>query len=82
MAKFTKKPKVIDAEQWTGDNFDKIQNLVGVNHASFSDGALTVILNGRSMFITRGTFIVKEAKDDEPLIFSEFKFKLLYSPKK
>ncbi len=82
MAKFTKKPKVIDAVQWTGKNFEEIRNLVGVTNAVCEDGALTILLHRGTMFITKGHFIVKEHKDDEPLIFTEFKFNLLYSPKK
>ena len=83
MAKFTKKPKVVDAEQWTGDNFAAIEKLVGADTATFemSDG-LIIKLQYNSRFITRGSYIVKENKEDEPLIFSEFNFNRFYSPKK
>lgn len=82
MAKFNKKPKVVDAVQWNGDNFKEIQDLVGPLQAIYSEGDLLIILHRGSMFITKGHYIVKESKDDEPLIFSEFKFNLLYTPKK
>lgn len=82
MAKFTKRPKVVDAVQWTGENFEEIRTLVGVTSAICNDGALTILLHRGSMFITKGHVIVKEAKDDEPIILSEFKFNLLYLPKK
>jgi len=83
MAKFTKKPKVVDAVQWDGTNLKEIQDLIGENNAS-SDGTGGLIVNilRGSMFVTKGNYVVKEHEYDEHLILSEFKFKLLYSPKK
>ena len=83
MAKFTKKPQVVDAVQWNGKNLKEIQKLIGADNAS-SDGAgglIVKILRG-SMFITKGNYVIKEPEYDEHSILSEFKFNLEYSPKK
>tara|TARA_R110000803_G_scaffold5230_12_gene17386 strand:+ start:2671 stop:2925 length:255 start_codon:yes stop_codon:yes gene_type:complete len=83
MAKFTKKPKVVDAERWTGNNFKTMQNLVGSDAASLvENGGLVVSIRSVSMFVTQGSYIVKSSADEEPQILSAFKFNLLYSPLK
>ena len=83
MAKFTQKTKVVDAVQWTGDNFTAIQKLLGVTNCAIDrNGGLIVHMRYGAMFVTKGNFVVVAEKDDEPLIFSEFKFNLAYSPKK
>lgn len=82
MAKFTKKPMVIDAVQWDGTNFPSVQKLVGATSCLEDSNGLIVLMHRGSMFVSKGHYVVVEEKNDEPLILSEFKFKLLYSPKK
>ena len=82
MAKYTEKPKVVDAVQWTGDNKEEIKKLVGLGQASFDVYGLILHLQHNSLFVTQGNYVVMETKDGYPKTISEFKFKRLYSPKK
>jgi len=82
MAKFTKIPQVVDAEQWTGSNMAKIEKLVGADRVIIDNAGLILKLQHTDVFVTRGHFIVVEGKESYPIILSEFKFNLTYSPKK
>ena len=43
MPKYRKKPVVIDAVQWTGNNFVEIDNFITVNHETFpSQGIIKI----------------------------------------
>lgn len=83
MAKFTKKAKIVDAVQWKGDNFTAIQKMAGALNCHLDDDGGLIVKSFRgSLFISRGSYVVIEEKDDDPITMSEFRFKLLYSPKK
>lgn len=83
MAKFTKKPKVIEAVKWNGENFLEVQKLVGCTGCDTDyQGGLIINMHRGSMFVSKGHFVVLECAGEEPFILSEFRFKLLYSPKK
>ena len=81
--KYTKKSKVVDAVQWTGDTLEEIQDLIGVDFASCdSEGRLTVVTPSILLFVVIGTYIVVEYKDSGFLVMTEVLFNSLYSPKK
>ncbi len=81
--KYTKKPKVVEAVQWKGDNLKEVQDLIGDDFAGCDDdGRLTVVMPFILLFVIKGTYIVVEDKDDDFLVLSESKFNSSYSPKK
>lgn len=82
MAKFTKIPQVVDAEQWTGKNMGAIEKLVGADRVIIDATGLILKLQHNDVFVTRGHFIVIEGRGSYPIIFSEFNFRRFYSPKR
>lgn len=43
MAKYRKKPVVIEAVKWTGDNFVQIDDFITVNHETFPSAGMVMI---------------------------------------
>tara|TARA_R110002096_G_C14661910_1_gene728302 strand:+ start:2430 stop:2687 length:258 start_codon:yes stop_codon:yes gene_type:complete len=83
MTKYTKKPIVIDAEQWNGNNFKAIEKLLGPDVAKVDgDIGLVVKIGPISQLALKGDFILKESCDAEPKILSQFKFDNRYLPLK
>lgn len=62
MAKFRKKPVVIDAVQFTG-NFDEIEQFVG-GDAEFRDGELIVATLEGPLRASRNDWIIKGVKGE------------------
>ncbi len=82
MALFTKKPKVVEAVQWNGDNLAEFQKLLGETEVYTDDeGGLIVNLPQGRMFVTRSHWVVKDPSEDT-LIMSDFNLKLRYKAKK
>jgi hypothetical protein len=75
MAKFRKKPVVIEAVQWNGKNFDEVMNFMNVvhghkvayedaEHAAINTGNLLIdTLEGR-MIANTGDWIIKGVKGE------------------
>lgn len=83
MTKYTKKPLVIDAVQWKGNNFKAIETLLGAGVAKVDgDIGLVIKIGTISQLALVGDFILKETPDDKPKILSQFKFDNRYVPLK
>lgn len=61
--KFRKKPVVIDALQWTGDNLDEIQCFCE-GSTSFDNGRLTIHTLEGGMLASEGDFIIRGVKGE------------------
>lgn len=60
MAKFRKKPVIIDAVQWIGDNFIEIDNFITVNHKTFpADGIIEIPTLEGVMIASKGDWVIK-----------------------
>lgn len=76
MKRYRKKPVVIEAMQWTGDNFVEIDNFITVEHRTYPKAGLVEIptLEG-VMEAEVGDFIIKGIKGEfypcKPDIFEE-----------
>jgi hypothetical protein len=60
MAKYRKKPVVIEAVQWSGDNFKEVGNFIEGDHKNFPKPRVVIIptLEGE-MTASEGDFIIK-----------------------
>lgn len=76
IAKYIKKPVVIEAVKWTGDNYDEISSFIGKSLLGIYriDGLLLVTLEG-AMEASVGDFIIKGIKGEfypcKPDIFEQ-----------
>jgi len=77
MAFYRKKPVVIEAVRWTGDNFDEIKEFMKADNIRlgwFEDHLYISKLEG-SHFVDPGTYIIKDAQGEfypcKPDIFAE-----------
>lgn len=72
--KYRKKPVVIDAVQWVGDNLDEIEGFVGENMLYDNEGINIYTLEG-DMKATIGDYIIKGVKGEfypcKPDIFNQ-----------
>ena len=60
MAKYRKKPVVIDAIQWTGDNFVEIDEFITVPHETYpADGYIIIPTLEGKMRASLSDFIIK-----------------------
>lgn len=77
MAKYQKKPVIIEAVQWTGDNTDEMYDFVaGGNDFSFSrDGNFSIKTLEGVMTASKGDFIIRGVHGEyypcKPDIFEE-----------
>ena len=63
MTKYRKKPVVIDAMQWTGDNKDEVLEFIGGDHWWDQDGPILVTLEGE-MRAEVGDWIIRGVKGE------------------
>ena len=61
--KYKKKPVVIEAIQWVGDNLNEIESFVGENMLSDNDGIEICTLEG-NMKASKGDYIIKGIKGE------------------
>lgn len=60
MAKYRKKPVVIEAVQWNGDNFVEIDNFITVHHETYpQDGIVKIPTLEGVMEATLGDYIIR-----------------------
>ena len=72
MAKYRKKPVVIEAVQWTGDNFEEIQkmlinadeNRVIMPHPNEDEDSLLIVTLEGEMRADKGDYIIKGVKGE------------------
>ena len=62
--KYRKKPVVIDAVKWTGENFDEITRFATLSRVELSDGLLHIITLEGMMVADEGDFIIKGVKGE------------------
>lgn len=83
MAKYRKKPVVIEAVQWTGENFEEIQkmlinadeNRVIMPHPNEDDDSLLIVTLEGEMRADKGDYIIKGIQGEfypcKPEIFAQ-----------
>lgn len=59
-----KKPVVIKAVQYDGDNIDEIKEFVGNNIVEISEGVYSIITLEGKMMITKGDFVIQGVKGE------------------
>lgn len=62
--KFRKKPVVIEAVQWTGDNVDDVGDFVGQSATMTVDGAFVIFTLEGEMLASEGDWIIKGIKGE------------------
>lgn len=62
--KYRKKPVVIEAVQFTGINFDEIEDFVGGDYGKGSDGVGVVATLEGPLTISRNDYIIKGVKGE------------------
>lgn len=63
MAKYRKKPVVIEAVQWTGENVEEIEAFIGGGFSMTSSGLFIVTLEGE-MFASLDDWIIRGVKGE------------------
>ena len=63
--RYIKKPVIIEAVQWTGHNFDEIQDFVEHGNVKFvretNPPAICIITNHRALYLMAGGYVVKSS---------------------
>lgn len=74
---YRKKPVVIEAIQWTGENIKEISDFMGVSHISYElpSNKLSIITLEGTMIAKKGDFIIKGVEGEvypcKPDIFAK-----------
>lgn len=71
--KYTKKPPIIEAIQWTGDNAEDIISFVG-EAAAVRGGSLYITAYGVAALAPIGSYIVKGPVSGEAYFYPEAQF--------
>lgn len=63
--KYTKKTPIVEGVQWTGHNFDEIQDFVGREDVKFiretNPPEICIITNHRALYLMAGGYVVKSS---------------------
>ena len=63
--KFRKKPVVIDAVEWKGDNFIEVDNFITIPHETFPSQGIVKIPTLEGILVARiGDYIIKDVNED------------------